>query len=266
VAVAGDEADLAFGSDTGGSVRIPSACCGTVGLKTTHGRVPLDGVWPLATSLDTIGPMARDVAGVVKGMELLEPGFEVGGSVPSTVGRFRYGNVDPEIDAAVDRALAGVGCKVEGVELPGWTEAFGAGGGILLAEAWENLERLLERRDRLGEDVAQRIEVAGTITPEARASAEAVKARWLAELEAAFSLVELIALPTLPVFPPAADALDDLQLTMLTLPVNVAGLPALVLPVPAGRLPASVQLVAPAGAEERLLAFGAVLERAIAAG
>jgi amidase len=152
------------------------------------------------------------------------------------------------------------------MELPGWTEAFGAGGGILLAEAWENLERLLERRDRLGEDVAQRIEVAGTITPEARASAEAVKARWLAELEAAFSLVELIALPTLPVFPPAADALDDLQLTMLTLPVNVAGLPALVLPVPAGRLPASVQLVAPAGAEERLLAFGAVLERAIAAG
>jgi amidase len=266
VAVASDEADLAFGSDTGGSVRIPSACCGTVGLKTTQGRVPLDGVWPLATSLDTIGPMARDVAGVVKGMALLEPGFEVGDWAPSTVGRFRFGDVHPEIDLAVDRALAGADCKIEEVELPGWTEAFGAGGGILLGEAWGNLEHLLDRRDRLGEDVAQRIEVAGSVEAEARASGEAVRARWRAELEAAFSSVELIALPTLPVFPPTADELDDLRLTMLTLPVNVAGLPALALPVPAGRLPASIQLVGPAGAEARVLAFGAVLERAIAAG
>src|SRR3954447_6464882 len=77
VAVANDDADVALGSDTGGSVRIPSACCGTVGLKTTYGRVSLDGVWPLAPSLDTIGPMARDISGVVLGMQLLEPGFAV---------------------------------------------------------------------------------------------------------------------------------------------------------------------------------------------
>src|SRR5207248_10083097 len=57
VAVATEEADVALGSDTGGSVRVPSACCGTCGLKTTYGRLPLDGVWPLAPSLDTIGPM-----------------------------------------------------------------------------------------------------------------------------------------------------------------------------------------------------------------
>src|SRR5580704_17121104 len=54
VAVATGEADVAFGSDTGGSVRIPSACCGTAGLKTTWGRIPLDGVWPLSPSFDTI--------------------------------------------------------------------------------------------------------------------------------------------------------------------------------------------------------------------
>src|SRR2546423_1793584 len=83
VAVATREADVAYGSDTGGSVRIPSACCGTAGLKTTHGRIPLEGVWPLALSLDTIGPMARDVAGVVLGMQLLEPGFRVASSPPS---------------------------------------------------------------------------------------------------------------------------------------------------------------------------------------
>src|SRR5687767_11848569 len=69
VAVGSGEADVAYGSDTGGSVRTPSACCGTTGLKTTWGRIPLDGVWLLSESLDTIGPMARDVAGVIIGME-----------------------------------------------------------------------------------------------------------------------------------------------------------------------------------------------------
>ena len=63
VAVATGEADVAYGSDTGGSVRIPAACCGIAGLKTTWGRIPLDGVWPLSPSFDTVGPMARDVAG-----------------------------------------------------------------------------------------------------------------------------------------------------------------------------------------------------------
>src|SRR5439155_16989862 len=78
VAVATGEADVAYGSDTGGSVRIPSACCGTAGLKTTHGRIPLDGVWPLTPSFDTVGPMARDVAGLELGMQLLEPRVAVG--------------------------------------------------------------------------------------------------------------------------------------------------------------------------------------------
>jgi amidase len=210
--------------------------------------------------------MARDVAGVAKGMELLEPGFEMAPSAPSRVGRFRYPDVHPEIDLAVDRALAGAGCEVKDVELPGWERAFGAGGGILFGEAWDVLKHLLGERDRLGEDVAQRIEAAGGVGPEARASAETVRASWRAELEAAFSSVEVIALPTMPVFAPAPDDLDDVRLTILTLPVNVAGLPALVLPVPAGRLPASVQLVGRVGAEERLLAFGAVLEQAVAAG
>src|SRR5947199_5345915 len=163
VAVANDEADVAYGSDTGGSVRIPSACCGTAGLKTTHGRIPLDGVWPLASSLDTIGPMARDVAGLVAGMQLLEPGFEVAGAPPATVGRFRPADgVHPEIDLAVDRALAAAGCEVVEVDLPGWTEAFSTGGIVIVAEAATALGHLLERRHQLGEDVAVRIEVGRT--------------------------------------------------------------------------------------------------------
>src|SRR5258708_34300250 len=77
VAVADGEADVAYGSDTGGSIRIPAAFCGVTGLKTTHGRIPLDLVWPLAPSLDTVGPMARDVAGFAAGRTRLEPGVSL---------------------------------------------------------------------------------------------------------------------------------------------------------------------------------------------
>src|SRR5438477_238731 len=89
VAVATDVADVALGSDTGGSVRIPAACCGITGLKTTHGRISLEGVWPLAPSLDTIGPLARDVAGLTLGMQLLEPGFTPAAAPARRIGRLR---------------------------------------------------------------------------------------------------------------------------------------------------------------------------------
>ena len=105
-AVATDEADVAYGSDTGGSIRVPSACCGTVGLKTTHGHVPRGGVWPLSQSLDTVGPMAADVAQVARGMALLEPGFSPAATPATTIGRVRIPGPDPEIDAAIDRVLA----------------------------------------------------------------------------------------------------------------------------------------------------------------
>ncbi len=117
VAVATFDADVAYGSDTGGSVRIPSACCGTAGLKTTWGRVPLVGVWPLSPRFDTVGPMARDVAGLVLGMELLEPGFVVEQRAPVRVARLRL-EAHPAIDAAIDRALRVVEWEVSDIELP----------------------------------------------------------------------------------------------------------------------------------------------------
>src|SRR3954451_16532245 len=117
-AVAAGEALVALGSDTGGSVRIPAACCAIAGLKTTHGRVPLTGVWPLAPSLDTIGPMAVDVAGLVAGMQLLEPGFVVAPSAPTPLVRFRGIDTHPVIDAAVDEALAAAELDVVDIDLP----------------------------------------------------------------------------------------------------------------------------------------------------
>ena len=68
-------ADAALGTDSGGSVRIPAACCGVVGFKPTHGLVPIDGCFPLAPSYDTVGPMARDVGGCVRMMDTLAPGL-----------------------------------------------------------------------------------------------------------------------------------------------------------------------------------------------
>ncbi|MCU1450813.1 MAG: amidase [Acidimicrobiales bacterium] len=265
VAVATREADVAYGSDTGGSVRMPSACCGTTGLKTTHGRVSLEGVWPLALSLDTIGPMARDIAGVILGMQLLEPGFTVSDAAPTVVGRYRLANTDPEIDAAIDRALAAAEVDVVDIQLPGLEGAWGANGILLIAEAWDADGHLLESGAQLGEDVTMRLQLGKGVDADQRRAAEEVRKTWQAELAAAFERVQMIALPTLPVFPPPIDGMpDELLMTTATGPFNLAGTPALSLPVPTGgRLPASLQLVGPHNSEELLLAAGAVVEAAI---
>jgi amidase len=113
VVVARGEADVALGTDTGGSVRIPAACCGVAGLKTTWGRIPLAGVHPLSPSYDTVGPIARDVAGLVLGMQLLEPGFAPRPVDRPVVARIRP-PASPVADAAVDRALAATGWEIVG--------------------------------------------------------------------------------------------------------------------------------------------------------
>ncbi|MGH9067180.1 MAG: amidase [Acidimicrobiales bacterium] len=272
VAVATGEAQVAYGSDTGGSVRIPSAFCGTTGLKTTHGRIPLAGVWPLAPSLDTVGPMAADVAGVALGMALLEPGFTPAARPAATVGRIRPTGlvVDPLIDRAVDRALAGSGMSVIDIELDGWAAACRAGGVILDYEAARADGHLMtdpDRRAKLGAEVADRLTRAARVTADQVESARAEGRRWLATLRAAFTRVELLALPTVAFFPPPLAEAGPHAFTANTMPFNLAGFPALALPVPTGgRLPASLQLAGPAGGEELLVATGAVVEGATGAG
>ncbi|HWW52872.1 MAG TPA: amidase [Acidimicrobiales bacterium] len=266
VAVATEEADVAYGSDTGGSVRTPSACCGTAGLKTTWGRVPLRGVWPLSPSLDTVGPMARDVAGLLLGMRLLEPGFELAPAAPSTAARFRGLDVDPAIDAALDRVLAESGLDVVDVDLAGWAAATRAGVTVLVAEAWQSDRRLVEEYPQsVGEEVRNRFDYGRAVTAPQLSEALAHRTAWRAELAAVFARAEVIALPSLVMFPPIIG--ENADLTVQTnVAVNLAGHPALAVPVPTGGpLPASLQLIGPDGSESMLLAAGLVIEGAAAA-
>jgi amidase len=266
VVVADGEADLAYGSDTGGSIRIPAAFCGIAGLKTTHGRIPLTGVWPLAPSLDTVGPMAVDVAGLAAGMTLLEPGFAVAGAPAVRLGRLRLTgeHADPLIDAAVDEALAR--SEIEASELPldGWRDALSATYALMDSEVTAADGGLLAdpaSRASLGADVRERLIEAAAVTAAQAAYAREFQSSWRAALERLFTAVELLVLPSVPIFAPAIGT--RAASGRFTAPVNLAGLPALALPVPAAhRLPASLQLIGPAGSEELLLATGAVIEAA----
>lgn len=263
VALANGEVDVALGSDTAGSIRNPSACCGTVGLKTTWGRIPLDGVWPLAPSLDTVGPMARDVAGVVAGMRLLEPGFDAASAPAARIGRVRVPGVDPAIDAAVDALLAACELEVVDVALPGWDAALDAGWQVMFHEYW-SVDRHLYERDRagLGADIVERLEQGRAVTPTAYEAGLAHRPIWRAELAAAFERTPVLAWPTMAMFPPRID--DPVPNTRRTsLPINLAGHPSLALPVPTGgRFPASIQIAGPDHAEDLLCATAGHLEAA----
>jgi len=273
VAVATDEADVAIGSDTGGSIRVPSACCGTTGLKTTHGRVSLEGVWPLAPSLDTVGPMATTVAGVILGMQLLEPGFEPAPTPAHVIGRVRTTG-HPDIEAAVDAALRAAGFEVVPVEWDAVQPGAAAFAPIYFSEMWDADHVLVEAEpDGVGPDVAQTVGMADMFRPgvdEARRTLE----EWRRTLAEVFSRVELIALPTLPIFPPRLDEIDGDSLLPMIIEItkhvalfNPAGLPGTAQPVPVAgsRLPTSLQLVGPQDAEELLMTTAAAVEQAASA-
>jgi amidase len=265
VAVTTDEADVAFGSDTGGSVRIPAACCGCTGLKTTWGRIPLDGVWPLSPSFDTVGPLARDVAGLVQGMELLEPGFAPGPPRPLRVASIVV-DAEPRINAAVRAALVATEWQVEDVVVPEWEEVNVMAGLLLVVEAFATHHELLrEDPDGIGPDVRERLLMGGKVSAADVATAWAARDGWCRRLDELFRAFDLVVTPTLTIFPPPLQRGEDLLLARCTLPVNLAGVPALSLPVPSGApLPASLQLIGPTGGEERLLSAGRVLELAAA--
>ena len=268
VAVAAGEADVALGTDTGGSIRIPAACCGIAGLKTTWGRVPVDGVYPLAPSLDTVGPLGADVAAVELGMRLIEPGFAAGSCEPS-VGRMRPEvDVDPMTDAAVDAALAAAGLRVTDVAGFGFQSAVAAFDVVIGAEAYQANAHLVPQLDRLSPRIRRKITGSAAITADRLEAANRIRRQARDWFAAALDRHPFLALPTLVGAPPVLGELG-MPLTMLTMPANLAGLPALVLPIPGpvrggpAGLPASLQLIGPPGGDEQLIALGRVIEAAL---
>jgi amidase len=245
VVVANGEADVALGTDTGGSVRIPAACCGVYGLKTAHGRIGTEGVWPLAPSFDTVGPLAATLEGLVTGMQLLEPGFSP--STPGTIARYR-----PAAAAGVDEALDRVLGPRDHIELPGWDDADAACAVLLNIEGFRSSGHLLST-GLVGEDVAGRLHAGAQRSAEELSGALAQQVVWKQELDAVLDRYGVIALPVLRDAPPTLDDPTTMYDLRLTLPVNLAGVPALALPVPRrDGPPASLQLVG--RSEEVLLA------------
>jgi amidase len=166
----------------------------------------------------------------------------------------------------VDNALAAAGWEVIQVGLDGLDQATIAAMTVLDAEAWASDGVHADAApDKIGHDVLARLRQASTITPAAVSAAREHTPRWRATLSSLWDRVELLALPTLLGFPPTLDRSREMvRIRGLTSPVNLAGVPALALPVPAGGpLPASIQLIGPAGGEELLLAAGATLEQAL---
>ena len=280
VAVARGEADLGIGSDTGGSIRIPAACCGVVGLKTSWDRVPVRGCWPLAPFLDTIGPLARTVAEVVVGMDMLESGFveevsAAGSTLHRRIGRLvnQFVDIDPvvqvAINACLDRFQSECDVEVIDVELPGWEAAHAAGLTVLLGEAWRSNRRLLEGPG-VGDDVAARLRLGESISPEALAIARAQRTLIVDELRALFRRkgLDVIALATMPTLPPLLGELANSSLTALTRFANISGSPAIALPAlvpanaraaPTAHLPASLQLVGLPGDDALVCAIASLL-------
>lgn len=267
VVVARGEADVALGTDTGGSVRIPAACCGVAGLKTTWGRIPLDGVWPLSPSLDTVGPLARDVAGLELGMRLLDPSYEATTVARPTVVRLHVPvPVEPVVDLAVDAALAGAGWTVRTADAPWWVESDEITDVVLTAEGARANAHLMAHRELLSPRVVEHIRAGLATTDD---ELDAGRRRMPGYRDRMVDLLDTygadaLALPTLAFLPPRLGA--SASTVRLTHPANIAGLPALALPVPAARshLPASLQLIGRPGAEATLLALGAQVERSLA--
>jgi amidase len=266
VAVALGTADVAFGSDTGGSIRIPAACCGIAGLKTTHGRIPLEGVWPLAPSLDSVGPMAKDVTGLVEGMKLLEPTFEMRSTNIVRVGKIRL-EADPVIERALDDALRKVGWDVDEVDVPEWHDVSAHCLTLMKSEAWKTNQHLVDGFPALiGDDVRERLMSGRHVTPLQLLEAQSQQIKWREGLDALYREFDILVSPTLTIFPPTIRDAKSLQSgqSRCTLPANFAGIPALSMPIASrGDLPASIQLMAPMFTEEVLLAAGIELEDAL---
>lgn len=291
-AVAAGQVPIAIGTDTGGSVRVPAALCGVYGLKVTHGRVPLTGVFPLAASLDTVGPIAGNVADlglayqVMAGYDEADPWSALRRVTPPTGARpdlkglrvaipvpwIDDAPISEEVAAAFTEAVAQIealGATVETVtedviSLPGHLVDLSGAEAASVHREW------FTGGKPYGDDVAERLDYAMGLTVDDLVAAH----RWRVHVGRQFSQMlsrhDLVVTPATGVTTKRI-GIDEVRtidgdvfyrraLAYFTALVNVAGNPALVGPLDtAGDPPPALQLIAPRWAEHRLLDVAATL-------
>jgi aspartyl-tRNA(Asn)/glutamyl-tRNA(Gln) amidotransferase subunit A len=281
VAVAAGLVPAAIGTDTGGSIRVPAAMTGVFGLKVTLGRVPTGGVFPLAPSVDTVGPLARDASTLARvyralaGVDRPPP--------PGGVDRLRVGipsewsagvAVEPAVAqgmAAASARLAELGASVAAVEAPRLLP-WGMLNQLVGAEAAHVHRRFRAGSMPYGPDVAARLDGAERVTAAEYTDAHSWRVGLVEAFADAFAAVDLLLTPAVPVRRKRIG--DDLVegrpyrpvLSWFTALVNHAGAPAIAMPLAIepdprpDRPPPSLQLIAPWWQEELLLAVAASLE------
>jgi aspartyl-tRNA(Asn)/glutamyl-tRNA(Gln) amidotransferase subunit A len=269
-ALAAGLADAALGTDSGGSIRIPAACCGVAGFKPSFGVVPAGGCFPLAPSFDHVGPMARGVGDCERMMEALVPGFAAG-ELPALdelrVGVAWTDLADPLVRERVQDAAA-LFAHAQPLELPlsqGTGPIFGREVAEVHAELWR------QHAELYGHNVAPKIERALRVSDAELEVALRTRELYREQLAELMADIDLVLTPTLAmVAPPAALGEPPVRerLLQLTYPWNAIGAPALALPCGSADhgLPASVQLVGRPGDDRAVLAAGRQLEQALRAG
>ena len=262
-AIAARDVELALGTDSAGSIRIPAAWCGCVGFKPTHGLVSVEGCFPLAPSYDTVGPMASTVEGCERLLRVLAPGFqpvELESLEELEVGVAWLDRADPLVRERVSAAAALFPRRRE-LELP----LAPANRSDFMREV-ANVHRALfpGNEELYGENVRSKIERCLRVSDGDAAAAAREREEYRDRFLEALGGVDLVVTPTVLLVAPPADA-DELALrlpaTDHTYPFSSLGWPALALPCGAAEagLPASVQLAAPAGADAAVLAAGRLL-------
>ncbi|WP_097164380.1 amidase [Enterobacter sp. CC120223-11] len=261
--VASGEADFSIGTDTGGSVRMPAACCGVYGLKPGYGVLSRKGVLPAESSLDCVGVFTRDADTLCKVMTRL--GVPVDEPLTSLPQISFLSAAAAEIDSHLLAFLSGCGLELRQAELPSFADAHRAGLAIISHENWLAFGPLLAG-GKVSADVATRIRAGADVSEQTLKEAEQVRTQFTREVDELLAQTPLLALATLPDLPPtlaeASDPLSVVNLTRLVRPFNLSGHPALAIPV--GELhgrPVSLQLVAAKGHEGLLVQAAKWLEQ-----
>jgi aspartyl-tRNA(Asn)/glutamyl-tRNA(Gln) amidotransferase subunit A len=264
-AIAAGDVELALGTDSAGSIRIPAAWCGCVGFKPSHGLVSVEGCFPLAPSYDVVGPMASTVDGCERLMRVLAPGFEpveLASLEELEVGVAWLDRADPLVRERVAEAAALFPRRRE-LDLP---LAPANRSDFMREVADVHRVLFLGNEELYGDNVRGKIEKCLRVSDAEAAAAERERAEYHERFLEAVGDVDLVVTPTVLLVAPPADA-DELALrlpaTDHTYPFSSLGWPALALPCGPAEdgLPASVQLAAPAGADARVLAAGRLVAR-----